>query len=256
MHNHPGQTQVRVSEFMIIETGTYNDIYHRPFRAHLTAQVENQLYQNLNPLRPYTPGHFSDAATAFIKPDATPDGMVQIAGGWAMPRLRWVMRLDWITSMRSNLVQVLTGYTDEAAADLSYGGQISPDARFFINNSFMFRLNVVPTPNGNVEQLTPITGGQLLVDPNYQGIVGHQRALARPSDVVQIRALNQESTFQHLAGDEYMIDGPSLTNETKFSARRNANPSTYISRILEGHRESYMKNKATATLTKRLSKIR
>lgn len=244
MHYPTGQTQVRVSEFYIIETGTYNNIYHRPFRAHLTAEVESELYRTLNPLRPYTPSHFAGPATSFIKPDATPDGIVNIAGGWQAPRFRWVMKLDWSTPMRSRLVQVLTGYTDETATDLSYGLEISPNALFFINNSFIFRVDLINTPHGQIQQLSPLSGGQILLDPTYNGLMGRSIAMARPSDVVQVRALSQEPTFSALASDEMVIDGPTLTNEAKFSNRRNANPSTYISRILEGHRESFLKNKS------------
>lgn len=244
MHYSPGQTQVRVSEFIVIETGTYNDIMHRPFRANLTAEVESELYRSLNPLRPYTPSHFAGHATSFIKPDATPEGIVNISGGWNVPRLRWVMKLDWVTQMGSRLVQVLTGYTDETAVDLSHGNRISPQALFYINNSFMFRVDTVNTPHGQIQQLSPASGGQILFDPHYNGLVGNNVTLARPSDVVQARALTQDTTFAALASDEFVIDGPTLTNEVKFSNRKNANPSTYIARILEGHRESYLKNKS------------
>lgn len=240
-HSQSG-TQVRVNKFVVIETGTYNNIMHRPFRAHLSADVEQDLYSRLNPASKYSPSLFSGIATRFIQPDATPTGQVAIHGGWEMSRLRWVMELEWITGIGSQLIQIVTGYSD--VPDLSLSGLIDPNLPFYINNSFIFRRDIQRTPLGDNIVLSPVIGGQVLIDNHYNGLQSQNVGLARPSDVIQLGALYNNSLMDQLNDSEVFIEGPTLTNEAKLSMRKNANPATYISHVLDSHRRSYLSNRA------------
>lgn len=234
--------KVRVNKLLVIATGTYNDQFYRPFRAYLDGGLESELAERLNPHAPYSSNTFSGIATRFIKPDSSPHGVLNIDGGWNKPRMRWIAELEWIDSLGATTIQILTGYTS-SEIDLSYANTLDPNLEFFVNNSFMFRVMLTPTPQGTVRHITPISGGQIFINPHYAGIAGQQELLMRPIDIAQISAVNHEILGYGLDADVH-ISGSMVTNQAKLSRRSNASPATYMSRLLESHRRSYMTNQS------------
>lgn len=234
--------KVRVNKLIVITTGTYNEMYYRPFRAYMDPEVEQELVERLDPTGGYNSSTFSGMATKFIKPDAITQGMIHIEGGWNKPRMRWIAEVEWLDSLGTTFVQILTGYT-EHDFDLSYANSLSPDLEFYINNSFMFRIMNVPTPQGIVPKLSPVTGGQIFANKNWNGFNTTQHEfLMRPSDVIQNMDLIRDPSFQLDSEHTYFIQASNVTNDSKLSKRSNASPSTYMSRLLEGHRRSYIQN--------------
>jgi len=250
MHTgHGTGPQLNVQRMIMGETGTYNDVYHRPYKTSLGDEEYAVMREKTNGFQNIESETLANCAGAFLNPSAQPGVQINIDHGWGERRLRFMMSIMFEGRL-SKTEQIVTGYTDRA--DLSLTGEMDPNTQFFINNVITMRHVENRTANGVGSTATMSDNFQVLRDTsnNQSGIT------LRPTDVVRtqqssiamegMRDLHrgQNSSRTVFDGDEDESDvvyhdarntfNPSET--TRLSRRKNNLNANYMSNILKAHR--------------------
>lgn len=228
---------LNVTQVLLGETGTYNDVYLRPYQTHLgddefrAIQTETQNFQNVDA------SHLASVAGTFLHPKAQPGSSVTIDHGWGMQRLRFMMKITFEGKM-SNCEQIITGYTDRA--DLSFNNELDPNTQFYVNNVITLRRTQQRTANGLETRAFVSDNAQVLRDTTEN----HNSVSMRPVDVV--RTQHASTAIQAL----YDYEGDNNDNvvfhdarasfnpqeRVRLSKRKNALSANYMSDILKAYR--------------------
>lgn len=173
---------IRALSFDIIETGTFNNQFRRSYVTELDGSTQRAIAERLDGATSYSPTMFSGIANQFLTPSATPEKLIDIPLGWQERRLRWVLKIERLIGVGTEMMDVFTGYTN--GVGLTMSGNIAPDMMFFINNHMSFRKSIERTPHGNQVYYSPLRSSQILVDNAWSGVgtPGSEQAM-RPTDV-------------------------------------------------------------------------
>lgn len=220
------QVGIRVLDFVIMETGTYNEQFRRPYKTELDAFTQRAIAERVEGANGYSATMFSGVANQFVAPSATPESQLVIANGWQQRRLRWVLKLERNYATGASVMDVLTGYTDFNGITLS--GAIAPEMSFIINNHMSFRKNIERTPFGQQVYYSPVRSSQILVDQQWSGI-------GRPGLEQKMRPTDVFATMgrAHLSGIGHVMDIRSTLDAVPIKSKRsNNNASSYMADIL------------------------
>lgn len=127
--------QFEVEEFKMVETGTFNDQYIRPYRSHLNEQTKDLFMDLTRDESRLDSRTLAGVASRIITPTTEAGPQVEIRHGWGERRFMFHMRIRIGHHLAGGVYQYITGYTDHA--DTSFSGELDPDMRLYFNNSVM-----------------------------------------------------------------------------------------------------------------------
>lgn len=221
-----------VAELVILEIGTYNAQYRRPFETHLDGQGLQMFQQKLADAPAYAPAMLNGIANQFIMPSAQPEKQLFIPQGFGEQRLRFHMKVIHNFRMGGQVIEHLVGYTNYVGASAA---GFASDCEFYVNSTVMVRESQEMTPTGLQTFSNMADNSHILVDNQWDGIYGgNNEQRMRPEDVFAAMSRN------HLQGmGTNLIDGRStMSNVAVKSSRKNSLAPMFMANVLENYRNA------------------
>ena len=231
-----GYSSVQVVKLIMQETGTYGQQWRRSFESNLTGQIQNNILENCQMANRISPGLLTGIANQFIKPSATPERPIAIINGWDTRRFRFFMEVRSISHMGTELIQYVTGYTDQMGASMQ--GSLDPGMVFYINTINTTKSSLRTTPMGSQNVQSIIDCSHLLYQNNYQGVYGAgTEHKMRPEDVfatmqnVDLQAAATDTEF----GGSFVDTRSHLTSKPVKANRRYGSSPVFVAGILDSY---------------------
>lgn len=237
---NPGQQhasnnfKVEVIAMYLNETGTYNDMVQRNYKANLSHDSINDIVAQVARNNLTTSGtSMTGLASSVIDIDGRGGNQIYIPNGWGTKRFRFILQTRE-TSMKFPGVTYYTylqGFSDFMDVSIQ-SSQINPDTNFFINSFLRIQENVVQTPNGpqlmhRVHSKGQLLNGTLVANQNVSGMTHFMR----PMDMygaVQTLADRELATADVIDMRNCSIGG----SNSVMNNYQNNTASHYLSRLL------------------------
>lgn len=243
--------KVNVLDFILTQTGTYQEQAIRPFTTTIGPEHVAALEQSTMGGQNVGVAAVQSVASSVIRPNATVEGASSIIEGWNSRRFRFLMVVEeqhpFATNDRTR--RVYFGYTDHCDASVNH---LDPNMRIYFNSETVIQDAVRTGPNGPIVETMVLSSNQIVSPVNNAGRI-KSSYYATPSTYL----LRPEDTFLHggathvadnlrasgiLNGDiSHHIDTRSLVGEGgdyKYSQRRHTIPSRYLSESLKGFKHA------------------
>lgn len=220
--------EVRVTQLLLAETGTYDPQFTRPYECHVSGDILNTLGEVVEQNKGVTAAALAPFASEIVRPSANIQGQVNVVNGWNNRRMRFLMRVETEDRMAGmTTVELVVGYTDHVGV-IYHSSAIDPKMHFYVNSVINIRTIRHNTPSGLIMRSQVAESSQLLYDPNWSTIyAGNANYRLRPTDVV---AAIQRT---HLDYNEDFLDARTVvTNAPEKSRRTNNVSSNYVANIL------------------------
>jgi len=223
---------IRVTKFVVIETGTYNKQYRRPYQSILDHDGMNALAEVIDRTGQITANTLAGVANRLVCPSAQPESEIGIIGGWGERRLRFMLELQDVSDF-STRVQTILGYSDHFG--VSMNGTLDPRMEFYINSTIQSRETIAETPLGRQRYLTVRDNSHVLANNNWSGInSGSNEFAIRPQDIYSVMTRQE---LGELPGG--MLDMRNVIRNTPMKSRRqNSVASGYAAQVFEGYRSA------------------
>lgn len=223
----PGKMQI--TRFILVETGTYNDMAIRPYQTNINDTTLNAMTEATQGGRRLNASVLAGVAGSIIRPSSMAVGAVSIDNGWDTRRFRFLMEVEFTDFNGGTTVEYVSGYTDHADTSLQ-SQQLDPRMMLHINNVVKARRVTEHTPMGLVQRTTVAEAAQILTgnyNPQFGGVTNAAQTM-RPEDVFgSIGA-------QVLGADAFDLRN-TFAGGAKKSNRLNGAATTYLSRIMTSH---------------------
>ncbi|MCK9234861.1 MAG: hypothetical protein M0R77_00925 [Gammaproteobacteria bacterium] len=228
----------RILRLVMARTNGYQPQYIRPYAMTTETYKRNEILNRLDPNRPISPTTLGGEVSGLIKPSINIDDtlMLDLPAGWGSERLRWIMTIE-IQHMGATIIQYLTGYTDHVGVSLQTQS-IDPNLRFFINNSFQFRVDSELQNGVPIRRLVPTRLNQVLTNLNYSRNQLMNSALVRPQDVLNF--VGTASIRDQIYSQNIAYETATLTNRATLGNISNINPTAFTARILDAQRRAFV----------------
>ena len=248
------QYELRILSLRLIETGTYNEMYLRPYEtvasqdnvSRLAEQVlmvthEQQAKQNQRPVQVNTivPESIAGTCVGIVSPSATIQGPAKIPNGWGEKRIRFILEVSSRPQVGGNLIYYFQGYT--SFNGVTNQGAIAEDMLFIINSYIVVDRSTVNTPYGIREVDRVVGSNQLITDSFYKGIESPDKLyILRPTDIYDGITKNHiYNAMSGLTNGQTMYDGSIVVgNIGKTSSRSNNTPPEYLAKLLSSYNAS------------------
>lgn len=224
------QDQVRITKLLMMETGTYNQQYRRPYETSLDGRTLQTMAERFSGVTKFVPAILSGLANQFIAPTAAWESELVIPNGWTEKRLRFMMEVTFSNYAGGMVREVILGYTDVPGITVS--NAVDPYMEFYVNSTTQTREIVEQTPFGAQTHVSAFDSSHILVDNGYGGIHSNNKTTRmRPEDVYAVMGRNHLDTN---AGDIYDTR-TSLSNQAVKSSRSNGLAANYAAKILDSY---------------------
>jgi hypothetical protein len=233
---------MQVKRFLLVQTGTYNDQYLRPYQAHLDGHTLAAYQEITNGDMRVTPVDLAPIAGTILSPASEAQSAITLPNGWGESRFRFILEIesgsDSPLMVGGNTLQIITGYTDHPGG--TAGGAIDPNMRLYFNNSIVLRSMVHNTPTGPKMQYTVQDASHLLTSPAHltAGAAAPMGGFHMP-DVVTLMRPDDVLTHLQLAasmgeevGNAGDLRGSTIGSAAFKSRRSNSMPGTHLSRCI------------------------
>lgn len=233
--NMYGIKEMKVVKLIIMETGSYNPQYRRPYETALDASKQNIILDALDRSRSVTPTAVANVAGLFVKPQATPEAEIQIGGvAWQEKRMRFILEVSTLdrTGMM-NVSEFIQGYTDYPGQ--SWGGALDPNMVLYVNSVQSTRTSIQATPLGTQTHHNLIDASHILVNNAYQGAnSANQMYGLRPEDIYD--QMDNRELGDTLNGNGWIMDGRTkITGNATKSRRSNSVAPVYMATVLDSY---------------------
>lgn len=243
--------QAQITKLLIYETGEYNQQWNRPYETNYDGHVLSQFQEQLHGVKHYSPASFSGIAQSFLKPSANVDphnGRIDIPEGWGSRRCRFMMVVEYDSSIGVRMQEILTGYTTHVGAMPQSGYTsmeaqpllVDNDMQFFVNSTIHVQISKKYGPNGMREEAGIAKNMHVLADNNFTSMYqpNHMERM-RPTDLFAVMS----RSHLHRVRDEHgnipgvgptLFDGRnSNSTMAALSRRGNVIPAAYMARVVE-----------------------
>lgn len=224
---------VRVVDLLMIQMGTYDLQYRRPYLATANDHIIDGIVERLDRSPIYTPELFSGVANTFLEPTAAPESELIIPGDWDRQRYGFLLKVECTYRTGGKIIEYVQGYTNPQ--DI-----IVQPTRTFVDPQMEFYINSVTTVRETLEQSPNMTGfytsaaetSHVLADNNFNGVYASDKTQRmRPEDVF--------ATMSRASMQGEIVDGRSvLTNQAIKSDRRNNSALAYSSTLFQKYKEA------------------
>lgn len=222
---------LNVRRLAMVETGTYNDMWRRPYTSTVDNYTMPQLTEVTNNGQDISAQRLATVASSIIRPSASAESQILIPNGWGQTRFRFYLEIEHQTHAAGCIVQYLTGYTDHP--EISHSGLLDPNMRLFFNSNVTVKEIVEMTPMGAQTRVVPVDASQILRG-DYSGAVGRNDYSMRPEDIYH----QMNSTAW--AGDDQNVDiydgRIMFSNGIRKSARNNGVASNFLHKLMLANR--------------------
>lgn len=225
------ENKLRVNKFLVIETGTYNNQFRRPYATEVNSDVVNLVNQHVDSVGNINAHALNHIASQFIMPAACHEGMIGIKHGWDTRRMTFMMEVEIPTPM-GQITEMVLGYTEHA--DVSFNNNLDYDMEFFVNSVSVVRRSVTRSPVGNMTYTNLVGTDHVLVDNEWTDVHNAREWRMRPEDMfatISLDQLNLDPMRVH-DGRTASTGVPVLSN------RRNSMAGAYAARMLDIHRSA------------------
>jgi hypothetical protein len=237
-------TEVGIRQFILVQTGTYQEQTLRPFETVITDNVIQRLESATHGGKNLGVAAIQGVAANVIRPQAQIEGNVNIANGWKSRRFRFLLKvLEKHPFMMGTTTQrIFSGYTDQCDASINH---LDPEMRIYFNSETVVSEVVRDTPNGPVRHAVVTSANQIVAPVDYamgaNGMTNRPTShLIRPEDIFSIGQsqqvvdnLNRTGVFK--GNVSHVIDSRTMVGqggEYKYSMRRDTSPTRYLSDTL------------------------
>lgn len=232
--SQPHYQEPRVLKAVFGQTGTYNDIFMRPYQTHLNDRsMINQFQEATQQGRNINPVGVSSAVGHFLKPSNEYIIDIKAPNGWDTPRLRFLIELEYVSPFDGNLTRTyLQGYTSHLGVNPATES-IDRDMILYFNNVLVLNEQRYSTPYGPQSSFVPAQSYQLL---NPTGCMTQsQTHTMRPMDLFMNMGVNSM-----MGGMEDVQDYRSTfaMSPIKNSKRSYGVPGRYVSEILNKYTQA------------------
>jgi hypothetical protein len=150
-------TKQRVKKFIIQNTTGYQDMVTRPLTMTINpAGYDNVLNEAVKSMRMNTrvlPASISQMASTYISPSSAPESIVAIPNGWNSKRLRFILVIEYTSSLNHITESMVYGYTDYMGVSTMMGTPSFDDQMvFFVNGVVDLRVTTQVSQFGNRER--------------------------------------------------------------------------------------------------------
>lgn len=237
---------VRIVEFILIQTGSYQEQYLRPITVNTDFRVAKALEETTEGGRNLDITTLEDVASSVFVGRTQTEGNSQIANGWRSRRFSFLMRVIEEPKFQtgSQNERIFFGYTDHCDES---GRGLSSDMRIYFNSELTISTTVtpnaagVPTPRSRVMSSTQIVSPQDLM--GSQGQLIH---LLRPEDIFYHsfdQGIAQEFTrngfvpgkIQSISDQRSTSTYGGRTGTFKLNNRNDNSPSRFLQRAMRGY---------------------
>lgn len=229
-----GRDQIRIARISLVQTGTYNQMYMRPYTAMIEPHKLDDLTRRIDSAKvnKITGALFTGLASDIIKPSATPAGEVYIPNGWDIPRCRFWMEVHVMTSTGTEMIYYLQGFTDHYGVDSQ--SHVDPNMRFYINSFIkLVRQQVMVTGIGVTVQDRIVENAQV-INGQLISYTVPDAALMRPADIFHgIQSSGLANSYASFGNGNFNDTRVTLGSGSERSSRINGIPSAYLARIVD-----------------------
>lgn len=238
--------QFEVKRMLMIETGTYDNMFLRPYETTFNQDISNILSESTQYGQNVNPTTLAQASTAFLQPSSVPTAQANIANGFGEKRFSFMMEVVDTThsGLSGGVRYVLTGYTNHLGISALSGRQaLDPNMAFYFNNMFVLRDTVVDTPHGK-ELMTNMSNSSHILHnagaQDYMNPVGSQFTL-RPEDICAHLDYSVNPMMSGFHGAE-VFDRRSVLTGLRTSDRRKEARPVYLSESIKSYQSAQADN--------------
>lgn len=221
-----------ITKLLMVETGTYNDMAYRPFQTQVDLPTLQTLQEATMGGSKITPENISGIAGGLLRPTAQAQGVVNIPNGFAEPRFRFLMELEFTGINGTSTRQVFTGYSDYLG--ISHGGHIDPNMRLFFNTAISMRVVPDYSASGLIHRATVNDASHILLgeyNPSmHRGFNNMGHYTMRPEDLF----CSMQANFLGNAEQEPVMDMRTSfgVGAIKKSRRSNGSAPVFLSKTM------------------------
>jgi hypothetical protein len=254
MNNADSRAQqvITINKLSLLETGTYNPMFSRPYKTHLDAYNMDSISRRVQSVANETGSGLvtgaliSGIAGGMVRPSATPYAELSIPLGWTERRIRFIMEVGVTPSLGSPFIYYIQGYTSHLG--ITPTGNIDPRMEFIINSFIRVNRRQEYTSYG-LEYKDVITESAHIVNGNfdynkdytYGSHTDHDIFKMRPSDIflgVQSSYLSNAYNYTNDSANGLKDTRITLNREPIRSSRSNNIPSSYMAKIIDSYQHS------------------
>lgn len=231
-----------VRRLMLIRTGRFHDQVQRPYQIHTDPSLQHQLVETTHHGAKLEVSNLAGIAGQIMRPTAVGIGGIAIPGGWAEPRMRFLLEVEHPDMQGNNTIQYISGYTDYVGmGQMDTMGQaaLDPNMKFFINTSINTRNVVTANPYGVTQSLRTNMANHVINAASPTGLDTFQQAMQtqRPEDVVGTITTNHDeyADFSLNLGSSFGNAGGVNASHLKLSNRSHGSAPRYMSRLFKGY---------------------
>ncbi len=233
--------KISIRKLILMETGTYNPFYQRPWETHFDPASVDNLVERLSDVgtsmsSKISPEIFTGLSSSIIHPATVPQKRINIPNGWNEKRLRFLLEVEVTDSIAAGTIYYFQGYSDYLGVGVQ-SGAIDPEMIFIINSFIRVNRFNISTAYGNQIKDVVAESAQIM-----NGIIYHDSNSAdmsfkmRPYDVfigMQSNHLQNNYNDSGAVCDTRLALHPS---DSIRSNRSNNVASRYLSDIIDSHR--------------------
>lgn len=225
--------KLRILRLTVMNSGTYNQMYFRPYETHFDADISDSLTRRLNDNRGQSAASLMvGVAERIMMPAHQHYGEVPIVNGWQQPRGRFNLVVEVSYNNGTTQYYNIQGYTDHY--DTSHTGQPDPNMVFYINSYTRTSRSMVSTPTGFREQEMVTETAQVINGRLAKSMMGNNDLYGmRPNEIYSVmqadyfRDYSNEYDMQTLADPRQMLSSSAVP-----SKRSNNLPSNIVSNMI------------------------
>lgn len=212
-----------VNKLMFVETGAYHQQAARPYNSYMDDERNVMALRNATQDgRNISANSVAGVASTLIRPATEAGRDIQIRNGWGERRYRFFMEIEMMVAGTPTR-KIIIGYTDEVG--VSYGGNLNPNMRMYINNVIVLRL--VGINQWQIFESNHIVVNDLLVHGDG---FSSQNVVMRPEDVFN----TLQSTNMYPGEAVQMFDfRANVSTGARTSDRSNTNHNQYLAKSLK-----------------------
>lgn len=244
----PTQAQISIDRLEMLETGTYNNMFARPFGmntdGHLLNDLSNRVQQSSNAA--VSPELLKGLAGTIIQPTGMVEHQIPMANGWNERRVRFMMYVTVHSSTSNQIRYIFQGYTSHMGVggginNMNAGGgaQYDPNMEFYINSFIRMNTRMVPGPTGMqpeeyMTEAVHVLNGQLVQD-----VTVNDAYTMRPNDLFTgVQSQYLESAWNGYGSGKLNDTRVRMQGDSFTSKRTNCLPSNYMSKMISSYQES------------------
>jgi hypothetical protein len=233
----PTQAAVRITRLEMLETGTYNPMFARPYEMNVSGDKLNDIHNRVAGAggAQVSASLFSGVASSIMKPTAAAQHQIPIHMGWAERRLRFLLHVEVTSRQGSVATYIFQGFTSHLG--VSHAGSYDPTMEFIINSYIRVSNSFVDTPYGRkseskVVESAHVLNGQIIQDQSVGEVYG-----MRPGDIYTgIQSTYLTNGYDGIGGGGGLIDTRvGLHGESVASRRSNCLPTNYLARVVSDY---------------------